>query len=288
MPDLTGLFNLLIVVTVVLTALSLGLGSTMRAIQTAMRSRGVIAAVVVNVVAMPLIAYVVARFMPLQPQEEQAIILCAACAGGPLALKASQISRADLSWAFSLIVILILLNLVTLPLWSTALTSESLAVKAGPLFVVLVLPILLPVLAGVLIGSRLADPAPWIRWTALISNIGLVAAIVVGIVNYADTLAGLVFTWLIATALGVIVIGAVIGYLIGDQPERKQATSLVTLNRATSVALLAIGQRFPDNEVLVSGAIVFGLVQSVVVLGLATYWNRSRSPSRLMAGTETG
>ncbi len=288
MPDLTGLFNLLIVVTVVLTALSLGLGSTMRAIQTAMRSRGVIAAVVVNVVAMPLIAYVVARFMPLQPEEELAIILCAACAGGPLALKASQISRADLSWAFSLIVILILLNLVTLPLWSTALTSESLAVKAGPLFVVLVLPILLPVLAGVLIGSRLADPAPWIRWTALISNIGLVAAIVVGIVNYADTLAGLVFTWLIATALGVIVIGAVIGYLIGDQPERKQATSLVTLNRATSVALLAIGQRFPDNEVLVSGAIVFGLVQSVVVLGLATYWNRSRSPSRLMAGTETG
>lgn len=287
MPDLTGLFNLLIVVTVVLTALSLGLGSTMRAMQTAIRSRGVIAAVIVNVVAMPLIAYVVARIMPLQPDEELAIILCVACAGGPLALKASQISRADLSWTFSLIVVLIVLNLVTLPLWSTVLTSESLAVKAGPLFVVLVLPILLPVLAGVLIGSRLADPAPWIRWTALISNIGLVAAIVVGIVNHADTLAGLMFTWLIATALGVILVGAVIGYLIVDQLERRRATSLVTLNRATSVALLAIGQRFPDNDVLLSGAIVFGLVQSVVVLGLATYWNRSGSPSRLMAGTET-
>lgn len=276
MPDLTGLFNLLIVVTVVLTALSLGLGSTMRAIQTAMRSRGVIVAILINVVAMPLIAYVVTWLMPLQSGEELAIILCAACAGGPLALKASQIARADLSWAFSLIVILIVLNLVTLPLWSTVLTTESLAVKAGPLFVVLVLPILLPVLAGVLIGSRLADPTPWIRWTALISSIGLVAAIVVGIVNYADTLADLVFTWLIATALVVIVIGAVIGYLVVDQTERRQATSLVTLNRATSVALLAIGQRFPDNDVLVSGAIVFGLVQSVVVLGLATYWNRSR------------
>lgn len=274
---LDGLFNLLVVFTVVATAVSLGLGATSRTIWEAMRRRSFLLVAALNVVAMPLIAFALMELVPLPPEQAMAVILCATCAGGPMAMKASQIAGADLSWAFSLTIVLLVLNLVTLPLWSTALMTEHFAVQAGSLFTVLILPIVVPVAIGVLIGSRLADPSRWVQRTALVSTIGLMAVVAVGIFNYFAVLTTLHLSALAASALGVIVIGGIIGWLIGDRPERRRATSLVTLNRANSVALLAIAQTQPDNYLLISGAIVFGLVQTTLALGVAIYWRSVRS-----------
>ncbi len=275
---LDGLFNLLVVLTVVVTAVSLGLGASSRTIWEAMRRRSFVLVVVLNVVAMPVIAFGFMQLVPIPPEQAMAVVLCATCAGGPMAMKASQIARADLSWAFSLTIVLLVLNLVTLPLWSTLLMTEHFAVQAGTLFMVLILPIVVPVAIGVLIGSRLADPSRWVERTALVSTIGLVAVVAVGIFNYFAALTTLRFSALGASALGVIVTGGIIGWLIGDRPDQKRATSLVTLNRATSVALLAIAQTQPDNYLLISGAIVFGLVQTTLALGVAIYWRSVRSP----------
>jgi hypothetical protein len=45
-----------------------------------------------------------------------------------------------------------------------------------------------------------------------------------------------------------------------------------TANRATSVALLVIGRVYADEPAVFTAAVLYGLVQTFLGLGLAAYW----------------
>jgi len=66
----------------------------------------------------------------------------------------------------------------------------------------------------------------------------------------------------------------VIGVALPSPTEVRRASTLVTLNRATSVALLVVAQSFPDRGEVLTTAIVFGLVQTIFALGVALAWGR--------------
>ena len=272
---LNTVFTGLLAFTVCLTALSIGLATSGRTMRAAIRRPSLIFVVLANVILVPAAGLAIVRLVPLSPDGEIGVLLCTMCAAGPFALKATQVARGDLAWALSLTVILLLLNVLALPLWTALVFDRSLSVRAGDLFAVMVAVILLPAAIGALLRRTLPGRSEgWVKPATDVSNLTLVAAIVVGVAGNLSPLAE-ALTSRILIAAGLIVVGAgVIGVALPSPTEVRRASTLVTLNRATSVALLVVAQSFPDRGEVLTTAIVFGLVQTIFALGVALAWGR--------------
>jgi bile acid:Na+ symporter, BASS family len=276
---LNGLFALLIFVTVALTALSIGLVTSVDLVMSALRRRQVATIMLINCVIVPLAGYLLATALPVSPDTGTGVLICAICAGGPLGLKATQIARGDITWSLSLTVTLLILNVVTLPLWSALLIEGPVTLEFGDLLGVLVAAILVPVVLGMAARSRVPDAARWFRTLTIASNVFMGLGIAVGVIANAGGLATSLSSSLLLGVLAVVVIAGVAAWLIGDERGRRQASTLGTLNRATSVALLIVGRAFPDQVEIFTAVVIFGLIQTMIALGLALFWGATTSRS---------
>jgi BASS family bile acid:Na+ symporter len=276
--SLNGLFALLIFVTVALTAISIGLVTSLELLRSALRHRRrLVIVVLLNCVLVPLVGYLLSTALPLSPGAGMGVLICAICAGGPLGLKATQIARGDLAWSLSLTVMLLVLNVLTLPLWSSLLVDGSVTLRLGDLVGILGAAILIPVSVGMALRPRVPDVDRWFSLLTLASNGCLVLAIAVGLVANTEDLVASLSSWLLLTVLAVVTIAGGAAWLIRDETSRRRAGILATLNRATSVALLIIGSAFPDQVEIFTAAVLFGLIQTVAALGLAVYWGVATS-----------
>lgn len=278
MPSGWGLvFELLVAVTVLATTTLIGIGTTSAAIRRAVRRRWALASTVaLNVVLLPVAAFVFLSALELPEGHSTGVLLCAVCAAGPLGLKAAQIARGDLAWAVSVTVILTLLNVVSLPLWSELLLLRSVAPPPAQTFGVLVLLILFPVIAGSAMRRR--SPRHAVRLMPRLeafSNVTLVLAVAVGLVTYSGEL------WSTATSrtpLAVVVLlaaGLVAGLLIPGSPgEVRHVSALVTMNRSTGIALLIASRAFAGDGGVFSAVITFAVLQTAAVLAVAIIWRR--------------
>src|SRR6476469_1052241 len=104
MSHLRDLFVVSVAVTIVLTTFNLGLVFRLEQLTGPLRRRGLICLVGgVNVVVMPLFAWVTTDLLPLESPERVGVALAATGAGGALAIKAIQISHSgDLALALVL------------------------------------------------------------------------------------------------------------------------------------------------------------------------------------------
>lgn len=273
--SISNIFAILIFVTVAVTAFSIGLVVKLDMVRAAVRRPRFWALVCLNVVAIPLVGYLIAS--ALAAESATGVMICAFCAGGPLALKASQISGSDLTWSLALTVTLLVTNVVALPAWSSLLLDRSVALRPGDLIGVLVTAILIPVLVGGWSGRRLNNVDRWFRVTTLASNIGLLLAVLVGMVGSFEGLVAAAGSWLLFAVTSIIVVSGVIGWLVRDESGRRRAGIFSTMNRATSVALLVIGRVYVDEPDVLTSAVLYGLVQTLLALGLAAYWGWIRS-----------
>lgn len=277
--NLSGLFAVLIFITVALTALSIGLLTSWTALRDTVRGRTFGLVVLANVVVVPLVGWALVASVDLSPNTATGILLCSICAAGPVALKASQIARGDLVWALSLTVILLMVNVISLPVWSWLLLDQTMALGLSDLLGVLVLAIVVPVLIGVWTARRSSDAHRWSSYATGISNVTLVLAVAVGVVGSLEELGAALTSPAFAVSLAIVVIAGVIGLLVSGATSRGRASSLVTLNRATSVALLVVGRAFPEATEVFTAVVVFGLVQTAAALVLSSYWRWIRSAS---------
>ena len=277
--SLSGVFALLIFVTVALTAFSIGLVTTLNQLRSTLGQRRVVVVVFLNCVVVPLMGFLISSAVPLSPGARSGIVICAICAGGPLALKATQIAKGDLNWSMSLTVMLLILNVVTLPLWSALLIDSSVALRPADLVGVLGAAILIPVGLGMATRPRVSGVDRWFRLLTLATNALLVLAIAIGLVASSDGLVAGLSSWLVPVVVAVVLLAGWAGWAIRDERDRRRASTLATLNRATSVALLVVGRTFPDQIEIFTSVVLFGLVQTVIAVGLALYWGVSASRS---------
>lgn len=281
--SLNGIFAVLIYVTVALTALSIGLVTSIDLLRSALRQRGVAVVLTVNCFVVPLLGYVLASALPLTSSAKTGVLVCAICAGGPLGLKATQIARGDLTWSLSLTVVLLTLNVVTLPAWSALLIDGTVTVRFGDLVGVLGAAILGPVAVGMALRPRLHAVDRWFGYTTKASNVLMLLAIGVGVAANAGGLVNSLSSSLLLAVVAVVVMAGAAGWLVRDETGRRRATTLGTLNRATSVALLIVGRVFPDEAGVFTAAVLFGLIQTVIAIGLALYWGVARSRTASIA-----
>lgn len=269
---LQGVFAGLVFVTVALAAFAIGALVSPGDLRNALRTLSFGGLLGLNVVMIPLLGFLITSIVPLDSGIEIGLLLCSICAGGPLSLKVCQLCDADLPWTLSLTVTLLLLNVVTVPFWSRFLLGRTVTVSGGDLLGTLLLAIVVPVLIGVWARRRTRRVSTWSDRAIAVSNVTLVLAVFIGVVTTARDLVSLLSTWALVAALAVVVVSGLLGWSLPQPVRRRRANSLVTLNRATSVALLVVGRAYLDEAAVLATVVLFGVIQTSIAVALSLRW----------------
>ena len=110
------------------------------------------ALVVLNVVGVPAAIAAWIALTGIGSDQAAGLILVAAAGGGALALKTTQLAGGQVRLAVALILVLELLNIVSLPVWTTVVLREQAPPPIAEIGRTVLLLVLLPLLVGAAIG----------------------------------------------------------------------------------------------------------------------------------------
>jgi predicted Na+-dependent transporter len=269
---LSSLFNAGVVVSIATTVLALGMSYRVAELLAPLRRVWlVVAMIVVNAVLVPAAAWGIGKALPIDSDAVVGLTLAAIGAASAAGLKASQLARrADLALAVSIVVVLQLVNLVAVPLWAGAVVSGA-SISASSILGDLLLLVLGPLAIGLLIRARYAEQAKdWPIELGKISNLALAIALVAGIAVNFHAIVSLFGSWVLLASVLIAIAGVGLGALVGrSDAETRNTTGLVSGLRFGSLGLIIIGTQLKGNSAYLGPAIVFSLVDLIVVLFLA-------------------
>lgn len=217
------------------------------------RARWFAAAMVANIFAVPIGAWLLADALDLSTGLSAGLVLLAAAPGGPVGPVLAKIASADLGFSTALMVLLGIVGLVSAPLTvSLLLDAEGGDGLFWPMFAALLLFQIIPLGIAMAIrhlapelATRLAKPA------GLVSNVLLVGVIVGLVITRGDALADVsvgVHAALVASVLAILA-----PTLLRARPNSVlRGLSVVTAVRNISVALLLATSFFDDPQVEVA------------------------------------
>ena len=265
------LFNAGLFVMIVTLVMSLGMGFTLPQVLAPLRRFGVVAAaLVINVLIVPAVAWGMANLFPITSEQVVGLVLVCVASAGPAGLKAAQLAkRADMALAVSLVVVLQLVNIVAAPLWAQAVVSGA-SVSAWGIVKDLLILVLVPLVIGLVGHARYTEHAgEWKVGLEKISNIALYIAIVAGIaVNWSD-IVSLLGSWVLVSATVMILMFMVLGALIGlkDRPTAISG-AMVTGMRFQPIGLIIITTQLDGNAAYLAPALVFALIDTFLMFGI--------------------
>jgi predicted Na+-dependent transporter len=137
------------------------------------------------------------------------------------------------------------------------------------------LVVLFPLVAGLVIRARYADHAKaWQPELVKAANLALVVALATGISANWSTIVSMFGSWVIVTAIIIIIVAGALGLLPalllgGKSAEIRTTTGMVSVFRFASLGLIIIGAQLHGNPVYLGPALTFALVDFIVPLALA-------------------
>ena len=207
-------------------------------------------------------------------------------AGSAAGIKAAQLAKnADLTLAVSVVVVLQLVNIVSVPIWAGQVVSGA-SLSAWEILKSLLLLVLIPLAVGLIVKARYPEQATeWTTGLVKIANFALVIAIAAGIgVNW-QAIVDLFGSWVLAASLLIIAIALGLGMLLGGKSaETRNTTGLVSGLRFGSLGLIIIGTQLGGNPDYLGPAIVFALLDLLVPMVLAIEIGR-RHPAGTLAAS---
>jgi len=237
---LTVVFNASLAILIAATVASLGMSLAVRQLLAPLRRVALVVAVVVlNALVIPALAWGIAKASPMANQYVAGLVLVTIGAGSGGALKAAQFSkRADLAMAVSLVVVLL---------------------------------VLAPLAIGLVFKGRYPRRATgWHSQLVRASNLALLVALTTGVAANWRTMTTMLGSWVIVTAVVILVVALVGGALVGSaDPGTRTTTTLVSGMRFTSLGLVIIGTQLHDAANYVGPAITFALVEITLPMLLA-------------------
>jgi BASS family bile acid:Na+ symporter len=282
---LTALFNAGIAISVGATVLSLGMSFTIGQLVAPLhRVVLVIVMVALNAVVIPAAAWGIAVVSPMDDKYVAGLVLASIGAGSAAALKAAQLAgRVDLPLAVSVVVVLQLLNIVAVPLWAGQVVTGA-SISAWDIVQSLLALVLLPLAVGLFIRARYAEHArAWRAELVRVANLALVIALATGIAANWSTIKSMFGSWVVVTAIVIVVLAVVLGGLVGVRnAEIRTTTGLVSGFRFASLGLIIIGTQLGGNPDYLGPAITFALVDFVLPFALAVEIGRrtkARTPN---------
>ena len=267
-PVIADIFDGALVVAVVATVLTLGLSMTMGEVLASVRRRRLfVALILVNVLVIPVLAWAIATAMPLSRAQTAAMLVSTAGAGGAGGLKATQLARANLPLAVTLVIALQLTNLVVLPAWlHVALPAAT--IETAPLLARLVGLILVPLALSMLVRARWPGSARLVGPLVRLCDVSIVVALVAGVVSTRMQIAAAMHGWFIPSALLVVGVAMAMGALPGRRVRADRDTgALVSGMRFAALALIVIGAQSGDSATYLAPALVYALLDLAVAIG---------------------
>lgn len=278
------LFNAGIAVSIGATVASLGLSFSLSQLVAPLRRVWLVTAVIVlNAAVLPAAAWGIAKVSPMGSQYVAGLVLAAIGMGSAGALKAAQLAkRADLALAVSLVVVLQLVDIVAVPLWAGHVASGA-SISGWDIVKDLLLLVLAPLAVGLALRVRYPDEASgWQPPLVRASNLALVIALTTGIAANWATIVTMLGSWVIVTAVVIVIVGLLAGAAIGGKnPNTRNATTLVSGMRFSSLGLIIIGTQLGGGANYMGPAITFSLVGLILPMLLAVEMGRrhARAPA---------
>ncbi len=257
---------------VVSSMASMGLSLTMGQILAALRDRRlVVAALALNFVVAPAIAFGLGAALPVPQDVAFGLILLSTAAGAPFLPKLAEVAKADTAAAVGLMVLLMVATIVYVPL-VLPLLVEGVGVQPGKIAQSLVVLMLTPLSLGLIARARYGDAAAGLAPVfSQAANVALLLIIVLGVGLNFRTMIGFIGSYGILAA--VVFIGALVGLgvAVGGSTHGR-VLGLASGQRNISAALVVAAQNF-DPEVL-SYLIVVSVIGLLVLMPTAAEWGR--------------
>lgn len=276
-PTMNTIGNLLLQIGIVVVMFSMGLQVTGGQLAAALRRRRLMGqALVANLIVLPLAALALSRLVAMPDAVAAGFLIASIAPGASLSPKLTEIARADISFAVSLLFVLATLSVVATPLLAGLLLPNNPSLQFEPLKIIRILIIfqLIPLLAALAIHRWRPGLAGRLRRPSiLLANILFAVIVAFYLIRDFPALRTLPPATLPAmVAMTFVSLGA--GWYLGG-PDRatRQALAFGTSVEFTGLALLITSLSFPGTAANIT-VVAFGLVMIVVNTAAALIWHR--------------
>lgn len=276
--------NSIFIVLPILTLLMFNLGLTLEGkdfLLVLQRYKAVVTGMIGQLIILPILAWILARVLGLNPIFAIGLVLIACCPGGSSSNVFSMLAKGDVALSVSLTAISSIITLFTIPVilqWVTSSvgTQVGVTLPIGNLLVQNLFTMLLPILLG--IGVR-----KWWKNTAakiehILSKLAFPALmLLVGtfFVQHRETISnnigslGISVTLLLICA---IIVAAVLSFVfrLSTQERRTIVIEVGMQNAAQAIAIASSPFVFNDGQFAIP-AIIYALMMNVVLLIYVAY-----------------
>jgi BASS family bile acid:Na+ symporter len=245
--------RILMLLFLITAMLSVGLQTTAGDLRSLLRSKGLLLrSLLANFVAVPIVGIVLARTLPLKPGAATALLLLACTPGGISALQfTTKIKGASLfagSNAFLLTFVAVFLSPALLTL---VLPGDiSVGIPYGRALLWILVFVLLPLVMGTLVRSRVERPAEKLSKLCAIMSVVLFIVVLVLIMGQRKEAMNAVGKEALLYMLLFIVISMAVGWFMGGPAkETRPVLATVTGMRHVVLCLIIALNTFPDPAV---------------------------------------
>ena len=269
MELLNTLYNLMGLVFVLGTIISMGLSLTIKQITGPLRdARFVIIALLANFVVPPILAFILIQIFSLDESLAVGLMLVSLAAGAPALPKTAVFAKVDTAAATGLMVLLVVVTIIVMPI-ALPLLLTGISVTFWDIAAGLVYLILIPLAIGLFVRARYPEAAASaLPYFAQASNLSLLILLVLMVVlNFSDVV-GLLGSGGLLASLILVILTVVGGYLLGKLGKADGwLQGLGAGQRNIAAAMVVATMNFGNDEVVM--VVVYSLIVMVVLIPLA-------------------
>ncbi len=277
--------NASVVVFVVSSTLSVGLGLTVQQILEPLRNgRLVVLSLLANFVLAPVAAIVLTRVLGLEEPLGIGLLLVGLAGGAPFLLKLADLAKANMPFAVGLMVVLMVITVGYMPI-VLPLLLQGVYVNPGSIARSLILLMLIPLALGLALRAWHPPGAARVRAVvAPVSSISMIFVVTLTTAGHFGSMLSILGSFGIVSAVIFVAICFGIGWVLGGPATDTRAVlSLGTAQRNTAAALVVAGQNFSDAKVVVMITVVM-IVSFAVLMPLAGALAKRQQPGDVGAG----
>jgi predicted Na+-dependent transporter len=269
MELLNTLYNLMGLVFVLGTIISMGLSLTIKQITGPLRdARFVIIALLANFVVPPILAFILIQIFSLDESLAVGLMLVSLAAGAPALPKTAVFAKVDTAAATGLMVLLVVVTIIVMPI-ALPLLLTGISVTFWDIAAGLVYLILIPLAVSLFVRARYPDAAASVQpMFAQASNLSLLILLVLMVVlNFSDVV-GLLGSGGLLASLILVILTVVGGYLLGKLGKADGwLQALGAGQRNIAAAMVVATMNFGNDEVVM--VVVYSLIVMVILIPLA-------------------
>jgi len=284
MEGLEVFTNTFLLIFIISTMVSIGLGLSLRQIKNVLSNYGLMArGLIVNFLLIPIIAWIMTKIIPMDEVTALGFLVVSISAGAPFGPKLAQIAKSDVPFAVTMMFVLSVLTVIATPLWLSVFlgpsSSNNASINPLPLLGQILVIYILPLIIGLFVSSKYSTNAQKYRPVALkVSNVSFPIVIVGMVATNISGFQSLIGSLGIITSIISVVVYAILGYIFGGpQIATKRSLAFDSAVRNVGLGLLVAAQVFSNQPNVGVMVATFGIIQIVIMGAIGVLWSKRRA-----------